>query len=885
MIRLFVSAVLVLSVFSFSSFADVVYLKSGAQFVGTVAQDNGGPEIQIKTNSGVMTFKREDIARIEKGSALDNALFEAKYELGEGNYFEAVSRYSEILKMPDAASKKNQILKDQENAIRDFIRSLDKHTPLELGVADIAQIEGFKTILSNPQLLDLLQAERKKLESKTAQAHFDEAKRLETNGDTEGAVEHYSIVLNNFPKHPLSQNLGRVVLNGYLKIGEDAYKSNMYRPSVKARSAFSEALQRSPGHPLALFYLGQMEVDDKNYTKAKEYLLQVDPTKLDNRNAQKRVQLLQLIETRTQPRVAPTRRPVRTPTPGPTPELSRIEKIQGWFSDTWTNISKGAQDAFASPAKLMNLATTWGTKIGAFAIAFLLLWYIPMKVLIKDLPTRRVVYYNWRKIVSFTGILGLAAYFVDRWYREEPGKRCPKCNRYINNPELFEDFDFETCPYCEAKIKPPFTLPDIIQGRSQMIAVAKSMSSGVQDEAQREEMINLLTLIMTQARKIRASDVHIEPEEGRILVRFRVDGVITESLALDGGLNQLLSSCIKIVSNLDIAERRLPQDGHFRRLILKEEINVRTSTIPTRMGEKVVMRLLDQKLASVALDSLGMRAEPLEKYRRAITAPHGLILATGPTGSGKTTLHYASLQFINDGSKNIVTVEDPIEYELEGINQIQHNTKTGLTFATALRSILRQDPDVIMIGEIRDLETAEIAINAALTGHLVFSTLHTIDTSTSISRLIDIGVDVKLISSALLGIVAQRLVRKLCPHCKKQSTATERELEQLGAEAKMLVGHPVYRPRGCKECMGTGYIGRTGIYEMLIPDGDLRNHIEVGSSTKTIRQASLNSGMKTLRSEGVFKIQTGHTSIEEVVRVTTEDVFAEETNTDKIAVE
>ncbi|MBZ0258035.1 Flp pilus assembly complex ATPase component TadA, partial [bacterium] len=241
---------------------------------------------------------------------------------------------------------------------------------------------------------------------------------------------------------------------------------------------------------------------------------------------------------------------------------------------------------------------------------------------------------------------------------------------------------------------------------------------------------------------------------------------------------------------------------------------------------------------------------------------------------------------INDGSKNIVTVEDPIEYELEGINQIQHNTKTGLTFATALRSILRQDPDVIMIGEIRDLETAEIAVNAALTGHLVFSTLHTIDTSTSISRLIDIGVDVKLISSALLGIIAQRLVRKLCPHCKKKSTATEKELAQLGAEAKMLIGQPVYRPRGCRECMGTGYIGRTGIYEMLIPDGDLRNHIELGSSTMEIRKASLNAGMKTLRTEGVYKILSGHTSIEEVVRVTTEDVFADNpTSADTIAVD
>ncbi|MBI1388083.1 MAG: tetratricopeptide repeat protein [bacterium] len=854
---------------------DVVYLNNGTKFVGTVV-DSGGGEVQVETASGVMTFKRSDIARIEESSKLENTLLRAQTERNQGDFYEAVSLYADALKMPDAAAKKNEILKQQEEAIRDFLSTVGRRDPLTNGLDDIARIEKIKTILSNPVLLDLLQAKKKTLDAQVAQAYYDEAKRLETNGELEPAIEHYRVVLEHYPNHPLSKNLDRKILDLYLLSGEQAYKNNSYMPSAQARAAFSEALQRSPDNPKALFYLGRMELDDKNYQKARELLDKVNINGLNNREMQERAQMLERIDRLTQQPEAPRiTRPAPQPTPTPEPPKSMLQRTRDWMNGGWKNTSKALQDFFSSPGKAMGSLWHWGQNLLILIAALIVLWYIPMKLVLKDLPNRRVVYYNWRKIVNFTGVVGLVAYYIDRWYREEPTKRCPKCNRSVNNPDIFENYEFEKCPYCEAVIKPPFTLPEIIQQRSQMIAVSRRLSGGSQDEAQREEMINLLNLIMVHARKIRASDIHVEPEEGRILVRYRVDGVITESIPLDGALVQLFSSCIKILSNLNIAERRLPQDGHFRRMILKEEINVRVSTIPTRMGEKVVMRLLDQKLASVAIDSLGMRDEPLEKYRRAIVAPHGLILATGPTGSGKTTLHYASLQYINDGSKNIVTVEDPIEYELDGINQIQHNTKTGLTFATALRSILRQDPDVIMVGEIRDLETAGISVNAALTGHLVFSTLHTIDTSTAISRLIDIGVDVKLISSALLGIVAQRLVRKLCPHCKKKSTATAKEIAQLGQEGSMLENKPIYRPRGCKECLGTGYIGRTGIYELLIPDKTVRNLIEVGGSTMELRQASMKSGMKTLRTEGVFKIHSGVTSIEEVVRVTTDDVFAE----------
>lgn len=863
---LWLACVLVVTLLA-SGHADVVYLENGKTLRGIV-QDSGGDTLIVETSGGTVTVPRDSVERIEESSPLDKQLQHAEILENRGEYVASIEHYVEAKRMADTPARKQAITGSLDRVIGRYIASLEQHNLLERGIQDIADIEEIKRLISDAGLLAKLQLARKNIDTQTAGAFYEAGKQAEREGNPRQAIEHYETLVEHFPDYPLSSNLERTITNLYVEVGVDAYQKAR-GPNSEAQAALERVLQADPDNAQALFYLGVMAFERGHFAQAQDYLQRVNPSRLSNMNANRLSTLRMQVDQRMQRAAAtPTPQPAPpTPTPTPAPDLSSWAGFTNWVGHTSNRVT----GAFTSMnlGDWLPIAMRWGAVLLGLVAAVYALWVWPNRYVHNDLPNRRVVYANWRVIVQWTGVLGALAYWIDKKKREAPRKRCPACNRSINNPEQFANYDFGICPYCQAEIKPPFTLPEVIESRA--LTIARSREFAADTDSQREEMINLLQMIMVYARKIRASDIHVEPEQERNLLRFRVDGVITESIPLDGALNQLLASCIKIMSNLNIAEKRLPQDGHFRHPIMGEEINVRVSTIPTRGGEKVVMRLLDQKIAQVSINSLGMTDEALENYQKAIHAPHGLILATGPTGSGKTTLHYASLQAINDGAKNIVTVEDPIEYELEGINQIQHNTKTGLTFATALRSILRQDPDVIMVGEIRDQETGSIAVNAALTGHLVFSTLHTIDTSNAISRLIDIGVEIKLVSSALRAIVAQRLVRKLCPHCKKSGAATAREIKLVGAEGRLLEGQTIQRPRGCKQCMNTGYIGRTGIYELLIPNQEVRTLIEQGASTYDIRQASRKSGMKTLREEGVLKVLAGVTSIEEVIRVTSED--------------
>ncbi|HOL96251.1 MAG TPA: ATPase, T2SS/T4P/T4SS family [bacterium] len=857
-----------------SPFADVIYLKSGEKIEGVV-RDRGGREIEIETAGGIFSFQRDAVARVEASSPFANLLTKARSEKIRQNYTEAIQLYTKALQAAQTPEEKSEAQKQYEDSIKRFIASFSTHDPLTQGLKDIQDIETVKRQISDPRLLSMLQSARLQLDNQVVRAHYEEGKRLELRQEYRAAIERYKVILDKYASHPLAQNIQATLSGLYLKWGESEYLRHK-AVTPEAQEAFLGLLEHSPNHPKALYYLGILAMDEKNYAQAVRYFSQVDESALSTPESRRLSTLLARAQESLQPKPTPVRYVPPPPPPEPEPEPSRTEKIRGWFAGMLAsgrefieNLTQGTGNALSQFTSLFQYFL-----IGLGVL--IVFWYIPMKILYKDLPNRRVIYYNWRKIVRYTGLLGLLLYFIDRWRREEPKKRCPACNRSIDNPDLFENYDFSVCPFCNVQIKPPFTLPEIIQSEALYMARNRALSDNPHDMAQREQMLNFLYLIMVYGKKIRASDIHLEPEEQRLLVRYRVDGVLTESIPVEGGLNSLLVSCVKVVCNLNIAERRLPQDGHFRRVILGEEVNIRVSTIPTRLGEKVVLRLLDKHIVKAPLDRLGMRAEVLEKYRQVISSSHGLILATGPTGSGKTTLQYASLQYLNDGTKNIITVEDPIEYELEGINQVQHNTATGLTFATALRSILRQDPDIIMVGEIRDLETASISVNASLTGHLVFSTLHTIDTSNALSRLIDLGVDVKLLSSAILCIVAQRLVRKLCPHCKKQTTASAREIHLLGKDGKLLKGQPIFRPRGCRECLNTGYLGRTGVYEILFPTPEIRELTEKGASNMDIRQASLRTGMKTIREEGVLKVLAGITSIEEVLRVTTEDITAKD---------
>ena len=390
----------------------------------------------------------------------------------------------------------------------------------------------------------------------------------------------------------------------------------------------------------------------------------------------------------------------------------------------------------------------------------------------------------------------------------------------------------------------------------------------LKDLASEAPVIRLVNLLITRAIELRASDIHLEPFEGDFKVRYRVDGVLHDEEAPPKRLQAAVISRIKIMAKLNIAERRLPQDGRIKLRVLGKEIDFRVSTLPTMFGESVVLRILDRETVVLDLEKLGFPDYDLKKFRDLINRPYGIILVTGPTGSGKTTTLYAGLSEINSPEKKIITVEDPIEYQLGGVNQVQVKSGIGLSFANILRSILRQDPDIIMIGEIRDAETAEIAIHSALTGHLVFSTLHTNDAAGAVTRLLEMGMENYLISSSLIGIMAQRLVRVICPECKEPYTPEVGVLEELGISHDEVTKLDIFKGRGCKNCANTGFRGRKGIYELLMMNDDIRELILDKTPSNVIKEKGRSQGMKTLREAGWNKVKAGVSTVSEVLRVT-----------------
>jgi general secretion pathway protein E len=388
------------------------------------------------------------------------------------------------------------------------------------------------------------------------------------------------------------------------------------------------------------------------------------------------------------------------------------------------------------------------------------------------------------------------------------------------------------------------------------------------DDTSDAPIIKLVNHILSQAIKSRASDIHIEPSQTGFKVRYRVDGILYDTLTPPKWIQASLISRIKIMAKLNIAEKRLPQDGRLEVRVGDQEIDVRVSTIPISFGERVVLRLLNKTTTVLQLPELGPSPEKLKQLRRLVKSPNGIILVTGPTGSGKTTSLYAVLSSINTPDINIITIEDPVEYQLNGISQIQVNPKIDLTFARGLRSIVRQDPDVILIGEIRDMETAEIAVQSALTGHLVFSTLHTNDSASAITRLVDIGVEPFLIASSVIAVVAQRLVRVLCSACKAPYVPDVEALESIGLPRDRFSGQTVYQAVGCDKCLNSGYRGRIGIFEILELNNRMKSLLISAHDATRIKEEAMKHHMTTLRDDGLDKVLQGVTTIEEVLRVT-----------------
>lgn len=386
---------------------------------------------------------------------------------------------------------------------------------------------------------------------------------------------------------------------------------------------------------------------------------------------------------------------------------------------------------------------------------------------------------------------------------------------------------------------------------------------GLTEEA---PIIRLLNALFLQAVKEKASDIHIEPYEKELDVRLRIDGILQKVLSPPKIIQDALISRVKIMASLDIAEKRLPQDGRIRLLIGGKDIDIRVSIVPTTYGERAVLRLLDRSYGVMNLSELGLGGREGKLFEELLSRTSGIILVTGPTGSGKTTTLYGALNKIHTEEKNIITVEDPVEYQLKGIGQIHVNPRIGLTFAAGLRSILRQDPDIIMVGEIRDFETAEIAIQASLTGHLVLSTLHTNDAPSAITRLLDMGVEPFLVASSLIAVLAQRLVRTLCPFCKELSPPDESEIGYFSTPPEKL-----HRAKGCSKCRNSGYLGRTGIFELLLMDNKVRQLITSRQDSQIIKEYAVGQGMKTLYMDGIDKVSKGYTTLQEVLRVIQKD--------------
>ncbi len=398
-------------------------------------------------------------------------------------------------------------------------------------------------------------------------------------------------------------------------------------------------------------------------------------------------------------------------------------------------------------------------------------------------------------------------------------------------------------------------------------------SDDLLDVVNRPPVIRLVNDILFRALQLRASDIHVHPYEGKIQIRYRIDGILYDTLSLNRNVLPLIVSRIKVMAGMDIAERRMPQDGRCSVRLGQREIDLRVSTVPTSYGERSVLRLLDKSTGIFTLDELGLWEDDLKKFDSLLSRSHGVIFVTGPTGSGKSTTLYACLNRMNSAEKNIMTIEDPIEYQLEGISQMQVASKKGVTFVNALRHVLRQDPDVIMVGEVRDVETARMAIQSSLTGHLVFSTLHTNDSAGAVSRLLDFGVEPYLASSSLIAIMAQRLVRKICPDCKQPYEPTPHELLELGIGDAALPDSQFVTGAGCDRCFHTGYRGRTGIYELMLVSGQIQDLIYKREPAGTIKKTALNTGMQTLRMDGARKVMAGITSVAEVLRVTQADII------------
>lgn len=512
-----------------------------------------------------------------------------------------------------------------------------------------------------------------------------------------------------------------------------------------------------------------------------------------------------------------------------------------------------------------------------YVLVALILWIGIPRWILRMRERRGDIYAaQYRQWSRFLAPISLAMYLA-KTLATRPRRakhRCPFCGCGLDDMESYADLNFLACPNCHQTITPVYDLEDYIEFLvgcvKRDMELSKIGSLSLKAIIEKDAMSKLVRSLITLAVRRRASDLHVEPDAEGLKIRVRVDGMLQELTSMPKPLASPLVSALKVLGNLDIAERRVPQDGRFQIWVDKADVDIRIASAPAALGEKCSLRLLDSRTIQVDPARLGMEDSAREIFEHTIRKPHGLMLVTGPTGSGKSTTLYVALQMMNTGERNIISIEDPIEFKIKGVNQMQVNPQANFTFATGMRSILRQDPDVIMVGEIRDEETADIAIEAAMTGHLVLSTLHTIDSASAIGRLMDLGVEPRRFGDALQLIIAQRLMRLNCAQCAAPYKPKKSDLDHLGIKEEELTTDDwkAMKGAGCDICRFTGFFGRVGLFEMFVPNTELRALIEQRAGTNDIRNAALATGMLTLRAQGLARARAGLTPIEEVLRVT-----------------
>jgi len=572
------------------------------------------------------------------------------------------------------------------------------------------------------------------------------------------------------------------------------------------------------------------------------------------------------------PYVPPSPTPGRLPmglavTPAPAPPPPSRGAAPSWRS-YWDRLITGDFGTFGDVFDRMMQEGYLPFLIGipAFLILF---WVIPKKFLRARARKGDVAASIW-VTRTWLGLFALLGYLIGLVRLPRRAKEtCPICKKAIDNIEDYEDFNFLVCPHCGENITPVHDLNDYIQHLVEQLEREVRHRRGQYTEStiEKDSTLKLVRAVITNAVRSRASDIHIDTEVEGATVKSRIDGVLYNTLFLPKPVVASVVSAIKVMAKLDIAERRRPQDGKMSMWVDKSDIDMRVNTSPAVHGEKVSMRLLDRRTITKNAADLGFEAQNLALFEQAIRRPHGMIIVTGPAGSGKSTTLYVALNSINTGEKNIITLEDPIEYEIKGLNQMEVNPSVDFTFATGLRTMVRQDPNVIMVGEVRDKETAEMAIETAITGHLVMTTMHTIDTTTVFTRLADMGIESRRYASALVLIIAQRLARLNCPQCRKPYAPDAKALAQLRLDqgAKDIV---FLKGEGCPHCQRTGFYGRKGLFEIFTPDREMHILLEQNAASSKIREMARHKGMRNIREEGVLRIMRGLTTVEEVIRAT-----------------